>query len=204
MIWRFLWKLPENADSYVKLVKKGSHPAFDDLQNEFPIKSRRIFERLHRCCCHLAHWSPHFAKTKYIAQIIFPFLLTYASDEIATFETVLTILNWWGHSWQATWPQPPVHILDTADILLRHHDGRLHTFLRKMNVSVGVVCWNMLSTLFTEVLSKSDWLILMDFLFSFVETPEYFYLVPIAIIRATRSQCMCISEELTIIKFYRY
>ena len=204
LIWRLLLKLPENSKHYVTLLQKGPHPAFDDLQNQFPIKSRRVFERLHRCCCHLAHWSPHFAKTKYIAQLIFPFLLTYSSDEIAAFETVLTILNWWGHSWQATWPQPPVHILDTSDNLMYHHDLRLRSYFRNTKVSVGVLCWNMLSTLFTEVLGKNDWLILMDFLFSYIETQEYFYLVPIAIIRATKSQCMCISDELAIIKFYRY
>ena len=204
LIWRFLLKLPENTDAYVDLVNRGPHNGFVDLENKFPLRSRRVFERLHRCCCQLAHWSPVFAQVSYVVQCVFPFLLIYGSDEMAAFETVVTLLCLWGNSWQATYPQPPVHILDTADGLLHHHDSKIYSHITHVGVSVGVICWNMYSTFFTEVLSKSDWLVLMDFLFSHITTVTYFYLAPIAIIRCSKSLVLTIVDDLALVKFYRY
>ena len=43
-------------------------------------------------------------------QMVFPFVLLYGSDELAALETAMTVLMWWGHSFHATFPHPPVHI----------------------------------------------------------------------------------------------
>ena len=47
-IWRSILKLPENHAAYAALVDKGTHPAFDKLNEEYPIKSRRLLRILQR------------------------------------------------------------------------------------------------------------------------------------------------------------
>ena len=42
--------------------------------------------------------------------MVFPFVLLYGADELAALETAMTVLMWWGHSFHATFPHPPVHI----------------------------------------------------------------------------------------------
>ena len=49
----------------------------------------------------------------YIPQVVFPFVVLYGSDELSVFEMVMTVFMWWGHSFFATYPHPPVHIVGT-------------------------------------------------------------------------------------------
>ena len=43
-------------------VRRGAHPAFDNLHRIYPIASERIFSRLQQVCSQLAHWSPVFGE----------------------------------------------------------------------------------------------------------------------------------------------
>ena len=40
-----------------------------------------------------------------------PFVTLFGSDEISAFEAVMSVFMWWGHSFHATYPHPPVHII---------------------------------------------------------------------------------------------
>jgi hypothetical protein len=57
LIWRFLLRLPENSESFQDYVQRGSHTAFEDLYNQYPIKSRKVFAKLQSTCNQIAHWS---------------------------------------------------------------------------------------------------------------------------------------------------
>jgi len=70
---------------------------------------------------------------------VFPFVLLFGSDELSTLETVMTMLMWWGYSWNATFPHPPMHIVDTFDAILQHNDIRLHHHLRHLKLMPGVI-----------------------------------------------------------------
>ena len=62
----------------------------------------------------LTHTSPQLliaAQVPYVPQLMFPFVLLFGADELAALETVMTLLLWWGHSFHATFPHPPVHIV---------------------------------------------------------------------------------------------
>ena len=54
----------------------------------------------------------------------FPFVLLYGSDELAALETVMSILMWWGHSFHATFPNPPAHITGKRYKRVRGEEGR--------------------------------------------------------------------------------
>ena len=66
------------------------------------------------------------------------------------------------------------------DALLQHHDVRLHHHLRHLGVAPGIIGWTMLTSMFTEIVDKTEWLKLMDFLFSHVFNQSLFVLVPVA------------------------
>lgn len=121
---------------------------------------------------------------------MFPFTLVYNTDELAALETVLSIMMWWGHSWHATHPNPPVHLVDALDNLLKYHDSKLHGHLKSLKVSPGVLGWAMVNSLFTEVLSRTNWLKLMDALFCHFDQIAIILLAPVAIMKELKSILM--------------
>jgi hypothetical protein len=51
-----LLELPCNAEAHDALASRGSHPAFTDLAERYPIKDRKLLTRLGRVLSSLAHW----------------------------------------------------------------------------------------------------------------------------------------------------
>ena len=47
-IWRSILRLPENHTAYAALVDKGTHPAYANIQEEYPVKSRKLLRILQR------------------------------------------------------------------------------------------------------------------------------------------------------------
>ncbi len=196
IIWRYLLRLPENTVAYSDLVRRGVHPTFTDLFIKYPVRQRRIFNRLQNICSQLGHWTPIMGELSYLPSLCFPFLLVYNVDEQAALETVMTILMWWGYSWHVTFPNPPVHICDSFSVILKMYDSKLHSHLLSIDASPAVLGWMMLSTLFTEVLSKSDWLKFMDYIFTNFERIGLSLLAPVAILMNMKDVLMdCQTSE---------
>lgn len=94
----------------------------------------------------------------YLPSTVFPFLLVYEDDEIAALETVMTLYIWWGHSWFATFPHPPLHIVEAINDLLMRHDKSLYSHITKvLDSDPGLIGWGIISSLFTEIFTKPDW-----------------------------------------------
>ena len=181
LIWRFLLKLPENSDAFASLVRRGIHPAYENLHDTYPVRARRIYTRLQGVCSQMAFWSPIFAEVSYLPCLAFPFVIMYNKDELALLETVMTIVLWWGFSWQSMFPNPPIHFLDSMDVILKLYDSTLYNHLHKIDASPGLMCWAIISNMFTEVLGRGDWLKLMDFMFLHFEETSYILMAPVAI-----------------------
>ncbi len=47
-IWRCLLRLPENHAAYAALVEKGGHLTFAKLQEQYPLKSRKLLRIMQR------------------------------------------------------------------------------------------------------------------------------------------------------------
>ena len=47
-IWRCLLQLPENHTAYSSLLERGTHPAYLQLHQTYPIKSRKLLRVLQR------------------------------------------------------------------------------------------------------------------------------------------------------------
>jgi hypothetical protein len=127
---------------------------------------------------------------------VFPFVVVFGNDELAALEAAMTVMMWWGHSWQVTFPNSPVHIIDCVDTLIYAQQPIVYQHLVDIGMSPGVLGWNMISTLYTEVLSRHDWLKLMDFMFLHIKRVGSPMLVPVAIITCLRTALIrCHTEE---------
>lgn len=208
LVWRYLLQLPENEAAFSTLCRRQAHSHGADVemkgvQHQSKVRDRRVSQRFRNTCRLLALWSPVFGEVDYVPQLVFPFSLIFGSDEMSCLETVMTLLMWYGHSWQATYPSPPIHITDAYDRLLEHHDPRLHKHLTTLEASPGPLAWQILSTFFSEILPSEIWLSLMDRVFTDIKDVNFFYFIPLAIMRLLRISLLSTTEKRHVTGFLR-
>ena len=46
LIWKYLLRLPENAEAFAALMAKGTHPAYANLASKYPLRSESLLKRL--------------------------------------------------------------------------------------------------------------------------------------------------------------
>ncbi|NXJ93783.1 TBC31 protein, partial [Corythaixoides concolor] len=184
-IWRSLLQLPENHLAFSSLMDKGTHSAFVNFQKEYPIKSRKLLRVLQRTLSALAHWSAIFAETPYIPLLAFPFVKLFQNNQLICFEVVATVVVNFCQHWFEYFPNPPVNVLSMMENILAHHDKELLQHLIKYRVTSQVYAWPLLETLFSEVLTREEWLKVFDNIFS--NHPSYFLMVVVAYIICSRA-----------------
>ncbi|KAM4685127.1 TBC1 domain family member 31 isoform 3-T3 [Amazona ochrocephala] len=184
-VWRSLLQLPENYLAFSSLIDKGTHSAFVNIQKEYPIKNRRLLRVLQRTLSALAHWSAIFAETPYIPLLAFPFVKLFQNNQLICFEVVATVVVNFCQHWFEYFPNPPVNVLGMMENVLAHHDKELLQHLIKYNVTSQVYAWPLLETLFSEVLTREEWLKVFDNIFS--NHPSYFLMVVVAYIICSRA-----------------
>jgi len=172
LVWRFLLQIPMNKEAFSNLLKKGTHPAFKDLHKKYPIESHKLFARLERILSCLAYWSPIFAEVDYFPEFVFPFIKMFGSDEMACFEVLSTIITHWCQHWFEFYPNTPVNILQSIDDLLKYHDYQLWRHFKSNDISFNYYAWPLLKNLFTEVLTREEWLRFFDTLITYNTEPE--------------------------------
>jgi hypothetical protein len=113
-------------------------------------------------------------------------MMIFEQNELAVVETCMTILMWWGYGWNTLFPNPALQITSAIENVLKLHDKTLYDHLRNVCTSPGVLGWRILCTVFSEILSREDWLSLMDYTFLHYHQPQYMIFIPVAILRASR------------------
>ncbi|NXG78465.1 TBC31 protein, partial [Baryphthengus martii] len=184
-VWRSLLQLPENHGAFSSLIDKGTHSAFVNIQNEYPIKSRKLLRVLQRTLSALAHWSAIFAEMPYIPLLAFPFVKLFQNNQLICFEVVATVVVNFCQHWFEYFPNPPVNVLSMMENVLAHHDKELLQHLIKYSVTSQVYAWPLLETLFSEVLTREEWLKVFDNIFS--NHPSYFLMIVVAYIICSRA-----------------
>ncbi|XP_064363908.1 TBC1 domain family member 31 isoform X4 [Dromaius novaehollandiae] len=184
-VWRSLLQLPENHLAFSNLIDKGTHSAFVHIQNEYPIKSRKLLRVLQRTLSALAHWSAIFGETPYIPLLAFPFIKLFQNNQLICFEVVATVVVNFCQHWFEYFPNPPVNVLSMVENILAHHDKELLQHLIKYNVTSQVYAWPLLETLFSEVLTREEWLKVFDNIFS--NHPSYFLMIVVAYVICSRA-----------------
>nr|KAF6426924.1 TBC1 domain family member 31 [Molossus molossus] len=165
-IWRALLQLPENHTAFSSLVDKGVHVAFLNLQRKYPIKSRKLLRVLQRTLSALAHWSAIFGDTPYLPLLAFPFVKLFQNNQLICFEVVATLIINWCQHWFEYFPNPPINILGMVENVLAFHDKALLQHFMDRGITSQLYAWPLLETLFSEVLTREEWLKLFDNVFS--------------------------------------
>jgi hypothetical protein len=211
LVWRFLLKLPENHDAFTQvhklhlgscthsfapltlvrqLLKKGPHTSFQLLHCQYSSLNRHLYCKLDRVLSALAHWSPVFAEVPYLPALAFPFVKLFEGNELAAFETVMCVLLHWGSGWLETLPHAPIPLLCMVEGLLKSQDQQLHRHFVEVGISAQVYAWCLIRSLFAEVLSRQDWLVLWDHLFSHAKDPSLLLFAALAYLKYFRSSLL--------------
>ncbi|KAM4704644.1 TBC1 domain family member 31 [Rhinophrynus dorsalis] len=192
-IWRSLLKLPENHAAFSSLIDKGTHSQYKLLHQEYPIKSRKLLRVLQRTLSALAHWSAIFGETKYLPLLAFPFVKLFQNNQLICFEVVATVITNWCQHWFEYFPNPPINILGMIENLLAHHDKELLKHFVNYGVTSQIYAWPLLETLFSEVLTREEWLKLFDNVFS--NHPSFLLMAVVSYIISSRSPLLHCNQK---------
>ena len=138
----------------------------------------------------LAHWSPVVGSLPFLPVLAFPFVKAFGTDEDGALETVLTVVLNWGRDWSEALPHPPLRVLGVGAALLAHWDAPLARALESAGADASRTIWPLLRSAFSEVLVRSDWEALWDFLFAHSDDPSLALLAAVALLRTHRSQLL--------------
>ena len=102
-------------------------------------------------------------------------------------------VNWCSH-WFEYFPNPPLNVLVLIENLLSHYDPHLLQHFISHHITAQVYAWPLLQTLFSEALSKEEWLKLWDNVLS--QPLSFLLMVTAAYISTARSALLkCTSVE---------
>lgn len=101
-------------------------------------------------------------------------------------------MNWCQH-WFEYFPNPPLNILGMVENVLAHHDRKLLQHLVNCGVTSQVYVWPLLETLFSEVLTRDEWLRLFDSVFS--NHPSFLLMACVAYITCCRRPLLKTSQK---------
>ncbi|XP_062044026.1 TBC1 domain family member 31 isoform X2 [Lepus europaeus] len=184
-IWRSLLQLPENHTAFSSLLDKGTHVAFLNLQKKYPIKSRKLLRVLQRTLSALAHWSAIFSDTPYLPLLAFPFVKLFQNNQLICFEVIATLIINWCQHWFEYFPNPPINILSMIENVLAFHDKELLQHFINHDITSQLYAWPLLETVFSEVLTREEWLKLFDNVFS--NHPSFLLMTVVAYNRCSRA-----------------
>ncbi|XP_072316547.1 TBC1 domain family member 31 [Eucyclogobius newberryi] len=192
-VWRTLLFLPENYAAYGSLTDKGLHVAHLSLHDKYPIKSQKLQRGLQRVLSALAHWAAIFGEVEYLPLVAFPFVKLFQNNPLLCFEVVATVIVNWCQHWFEYFPNPPLNILSMVENVLAHHDKELLQHLVDCGVTSQLYAWPLLETLFSEVLTRDEWLRLFDNIFT--NHPSFLLMTCVAYTTCSREPLLQCSQK---------
>jgi hypothetical protein len=79
----------------------------------------------------------------------------------------------WCQKWWEYYPNPPIEILELISQLIQFHDPQLYDHFNRCKITSQIYGWTLMQSLFSEVFSKKDWMMVWDHLVS--NSPSFFY-----------------------------
>ncbi|TNV75044.1 hypothetical protein FGO68_gene1696 [Halteria grandinella] len=164
LAWRSLLSLPMNQEAYNNLISQGIHPAYAKLADQYPLQSESMFSRLQRTLSCLAYYCPLFAEIDYLPQLIFPFVKLFKrGEELLIFEVALSILLQFCQRFFESFPNAPISLLLFHDQVFNYVDQDLFTHMKNiLGYQAVVYAWPSIRQLFTNLLTKDQWMQLID------------------------------------------
>ncbi|CAD7014110.1 TBC1 domain family member 31 [Ceratitis capitata] len=171
IIWCALLQLPYNRSEYFQLLKMGTPTMVKQRAKQIQIRDGTLRNALIRAWSCLAHWCPVFAHSKFLPNLLFPFVKLLQRNALVTFEICVTLLMNHFQLWFELHPLEPNNYLGLCENILQSECAELCTFYAGMHVRPEHYVWSILSTGFSEVFNEADWLCLWD---NIIAWPSYF------------------------------
>lgn len=190
LIYRYLLNLPENTTSYHILLQQGLHHSVEYLYEKYPIKSNRLYRNLQVIISNFIYYNQFFEICNELPIIIFPFIksltttttnqsLSYQTEIL--FELILTFMYNISINWFILYPNGPISICNVLDQCLQLHDTELYIYLHNtLQLNTIDIYYYICYSLLQNYMNQSNWLILLDYLFT--DEPILYYYIIIATI----------------------
>jgi hypothetical protein len=193
--WRFLLRLPKNAEAHAALVQRGLHSRWDDLESRYPVRDRTLFSQLQRCCSALSHWSPVFSELPFLPVLAFPFVKFFgavdSTGQVALEATMAVLVNWCRRFVEIL-PHPPLLLLSSLHLVLRHYDLPLAQHLEACGADSVRYAWPLLRSVMSEVLTRDEWETLWDTLLTRASDPTLLVFAVVSYLRYFRGPLLAI------------
>ncbi|KAG7173118.1 TBC1 domain family member 31-like, partial [Homarus americanus] len=95
LIWISMLEVPRNYSVFSSLLDKGTHTAFEGLQEVLQLSDGSLLKTLQGTLSCLAHWAPFLANVEYLPEFVFPFVKVFHSNPLLCFEVTVTIISKW-------------------------------------------------------------------------------------------------------------
>ncbi|RHY24811.1 hypothetical protein DYB32_008678, partial [Aphanomyces invadans] len=190
LAWKYILRLPINTAAFEQLVAKGNHSTTTRLHDLYPIQNQRLFRRLKRILSALAHWCPVYGELTTVPALAFPFVKVCVNDDVVAFEVVLSVLVHWGRDFVLQYPYPPRPQLTRLDQALQQRDAQLHAHFMSHRITPEDYGWSLVSTAFSEVLARHDWLCLWDNLIAHWDKPSLLWTAVLAYLSQIRNSLL--------------
>ncbi|KAI5745533.1 hypothetical protein M8J76_011817 [Diaphorina citri] len=164
LVWKTLLKIPHNTEAYKILASKPEHLAFKHLDKKYPLHNKCLLNALKRLLSCLANWNPLFSLVTYLPEFVFPFVVLLRNEPCALFEVIASIIVNYCQHWFQYFPFPPINTLALVENMLGDRDPALLDHYCKIGITSNVYAWLLLQSVFSEVLSEDQWLVLWDHL----------------------------------------
>ncbi|GMF57491.1 unnamed protein product [Phytophthora fragariaefolia] len=202
LVWRFLLRLPKNEEAFRSLVAKGKHPVFVRLKDQYPLQDSRIFRRLHRILSAIVYWCPAFGEVSYLPAVVYPFVKIFRENDLAAFESSVSVILHWCADFLISLPYPPVFAMSAIEKELARRDAQLYDHFTRYQVASEAYAWSLLKTIFTEVLSEDEWMCLWDHLFTYSDTPQLLFVAVLAYLSYFRNALLASCDRFSIEQFF--
>jgi len=180
--WRYLLSLPLKKAAYEKLLSFGIHPAFRKLKQYHPIRSQKLFARTQRLLSALVYWCPLLAEVEYLPAFVYPFAKVLDKDDLVLFEILASIFTHWLQHFFTQFPQPPVKWLQIIEDCITKADPELAKHFKSTDFHPVQYAWPLLQSIFSDVLTRSQWVIMMDWLVTYSKQPQLLFALAAAYI----------------------
>lgn len=167
MIWKTILKLPQNFNSFARLLKRDPHSSVANFDKRYSLVDQKALKVLSKIMSCLAHWTSIFGYVNYLPKFVFPFLKVCKGDLLLCFEMIATILINHCQLWFEFAPlQMPYNYLCLIENILMESDRKLFEFYKSKGITAKVYALPMMETAFSEVLDEQQWLQIWDHIVS--------------------------------------
>ena len=169
LIWLFQLHIAPNRTTdrcFTVLLNKGPNAVVKKMLKAYPLSCAKLNQAMEKVIECLVHHCPVLSMALWLPELVFPITKAFCNNVKSSFECTLTYLMNWGRYYLSDYPHYSFKAVLLLNSLLEQLSPDTLETLQSNNCSVEMYAWGPMVTLFTELLSKCEWLQLMDHVFS--------------------------------------